>query len=118
MVLPAVLIMNAGACRVAPTPEREPDITGIITSVAPGPAEGPLGTISVETVPEDEAGTPKARVTINPETRIRRDRAGVDESFATLREGMQVYVWFTGPVLESYPVQAAAERVVISADEP
>lgn len=117
-LLPTVLMLGAVACRVAEMPVQEPDITGIITAVAPGPADGPLGTIRVETVPEDEAGTPKASVTINPDTRIHHDTSREDESFGALREGMQVHVWFTGPVRESYPVQATAARVVINAGAP
>ncbi len=116
-LLPAIVILGVVGCRVAGSPEGEPDISGIITAVAPGPADGPLGTIRVETVPEDESGTPKASITINPDTQIDRD-ASRDESFGVLREGMQVRVWFTGPVRESYPVQATAERVVIDADAP
>ncbi len=117
-LLLAAVVAGAIACRVAEAPEREPDISGIITAVAPGPADGPLGTIRVETVPEDEAGTPKASITINPETQIHRDASRDGQSFSALSEGVRVHVWFTGPVRESYPVQAAAERVLIDAGAP
>jgi len=35
-------------------------------------------------------------------------------SFEALEAGQQVQLWFTGPVMESYPAQARARQIVIT----
>jgi hypothetical protein len=73
------------------------------------------GVILVEERPQDQAGSAKASVTVNAASRIYRGRVGAATrgSFSDLRTGQLVEVWFSGGVLDSYPVQAAASVIVI-----
>lgn len=73
------------------------------------------GVILVEERPQDQAGSAKASVTINAATRIYRGRVGASTkgSFGDLHNAQIVEVWFSGPVLTSYPVQATASVIVI-----
>jgi hypothetical protein len=65
------------------------------------------------------AGYPVAQVTVGSGARVLRRTAGdpVPASTEELRVGTRVAVWFTGPVLRSYPAQATA-RLVIIVPEP
>jgi hypothetical protein len=94
------------------TPAGPPSIRGTITSLTPVAGQG---VILVEERPGDQAGSDKASVTINAATRIYRGRvsASTKGSFGDLRNGQIVEVWFSGPVLTSYPVQATASVIVI-----
>lgn len=70
------------------------------------------GTIRVETIPTDAAGSPKAVVTVNANSMVLLlDRT--EGEFRSLSVGQWVRVWFNGPVLESYPVQGYAATVAI-----
>ena len=93
-------------------PNGPPSIRGTITSVAP---LGGQGVILVEARPQDRAGSDKASVTVNAATRIYRGRvsASTKVSFSDLSNAQLVEVWFNGPVLTSYPVQATASVIVI-----
>jgi hypothetical protein len=73
------------------------------------------GVILVEERPQDGAGSDKASVTVNAATRIYRGRvsASTKGSFSDLRNGQLVEVWFAGPVLASYPIQATASTILI-----
>ena len=56
----------------------------------------------------------KASLAITEDTKL-LERVGdeyVEFIFDDLSEGMLVEVWITGPVAESYPIQAAADTVV------
>jgi hypothetical protein len=76
---------------------------------------GGQGVILVEERPQDRAGSGKASITVNATTRIYRGRvsASTKGSFSDLRNAQLVEVWFAGPVLTSYPVQATASVIVI-----
>ena len=93
-------------------PNGPPSIRGTITSVRP---LGGQGVILVEERPQDRAGSDKASITVNAATRIYRGRvdASTKGSFSDLRNAQVVEVWFAGPVLTSYPVQATASVIVI-----
>ena len=82
-----------------------PSIIGQVTAVA-------LPTIVVEERPTEPHGSAKARVRITEGTQVLRRGAGVVGA-TELRVGQQVTVWFTGPVMESYPLQATAGVIVI-----
>lgn len=82
-----------------------PSIRGTITLV-----DG--GTIRVEEVPAEESGSAKATVRVDSDTPI-RNRDGSPAAISDLAVGEVVAVWFTGPVAESYPVQARAGGVEI-----
>src|ERR1700694_5109141 len=113
----ALLVIAAGIALVVRTqadaaPSGPPSIRGTITTVSPLVGQG---VIMVEERPQDLAGSNKASVTVNASTRIYRGRisASTKGSFGDLRNGQIVEVWFDGPVLTSYPVQAAASVIVI-----
>jgi hypothetical protein len=105
--LAAVLMARADAA-----PGGPPSIRGTITNVSP---LGGQGVIMVEERPQDQAGSAKASVTVNAATRIYRGRVGASTkgSFSDLRNGQLVEIWFTGPVLTSYPIQTTASVILI-----
>jgi hypothetical protein len=113
-----VLLVTAGGialvvmARADAAPSGPPSIRGTITSVSPLVGQG---VILVEERPQDQAGSNKASVTINAATRIYRGRvsASTKGSFGDLRNGQVVEVWFSGPVLTSYPIQATADVILI-----
>lgn len=94
---------------------RAPDISGNVISVdAKGLEAGKdtrTGTILVDG--EGPQGALRASIRVTDDTSIEKRRG--DElspaKFTDLREGLAVEVWFTGPVAESYPVQATASEV-------
>src|SRR5262245_51856604 len=96
-------------------PASPPDIRGTLTKVN---VSVEPRTVLVEEKPEESAGSPKASVRLTPETRILKRMAGEVERAAPqdLAVGQTVSVWFSGPVMESYPIQATAATVVI--EEP
>jgi hypothetical protein len=110
------LLFSLAACAPrsgdAVTPATAPDIRGTATKV--NVAVEPR-TVLVEEQPEETSGSAKAMVKLTEETRILR-RAASEVEPATpgeLAVGQTVSVWFSGPVLESFPVQVGAAVVVI-----
>ena len=96
--------------------EARPDISGTITRVDTlDGIGGRVAEATVEANPLEESGSAKARVTITTATRIFVDESDVRRpaTLDELRRLRTVDVWFEGPVMESYPVQATAARVVV-----
>ena len=95
---------------------RPRDMHGHITAVTPTenrPSGSDwLGTILVEGPREGNPISDKARVSIMTKTTIVSGSGG-SGTFADLRVGSAVEVWFDGPVRESYPVQVDAGRIVV-----
>lgn len=107
LLLAAVVALPALAGCAKPEP---PDIRGKITHFA----EIPNGVaILVEGKVAEGTTYDKASVTVNKATEVVREGKDDDVGIKALSAGQTVEVWFTGPVAESYPVQAAAEKVVI-----
>ena len=109
----------AGGEPLAPAAETPPDIRGTITDVQPanvaGGAQGLVGSIRVEGPIEAGTKFDKASVRITNETHL-VERQGEERRAVTMEAlavGQRVEAWFTGPVAESYPVQATALEVVI-----
>lgn len=94
-----------------------PDIRGSITSIqASGESGGAtLGSILVEGSLQPDTKVDRASVRIMRDTMIFEESAGkrTRSGFGALDAGETVEAIFTGPVLESYPVQATAAQVVI-----
>jgi hypothetical protein len=87
------------------TPRTAPSIIGQVTAIA-------LPVITVEEKPTEPHGSAKAFVRTTNDTQVlRRGEGGLGT--AELQVGQQVKVWFTGPVMESYPLQATASVIVI-----
>ncbi len=109
------LMTVAADCTSAPRAlETEPYFTGFITEIHPIGEKGTLGQILVES-PADEF-TDKYWVTIKDETLI-FEQDGEERSqvaFEAVATEQQVQIWFTGPIMESFPMQGTAQQVVIA----
>jgi len=106
------LLVGGIGCASAPVsaPTTPPDIAGQVTAVDPSGER--IGTIRVEASPGERAGSAKAMIRVGTATVV----IGPDhrrEEFAALAVGQSVRVWFSGPVLESYPVRAGAATIAI-----
>ena len=91
-------------------PTTPPSIAGTITAVDQQGEH--RGTIRIEAVPEEESGSDQAVVTIGQGTAL-LNASGQRIGFSQLKEGRKVRAWFTGPVRESYPVQADAATIIL-----
>jgi hypothetical protein len=95
------------------------DIRGTITSIhradTQSQEEGIMGTVLIEGAVEEDTEFDKASVTITEETRIfeQEGQGRRAVTFEALQVGQRVEARFTGPVMESYPVQATAREIVI-----
>jgi hypothetical protein len=101
------------------TPGAGADIRGSITDIQQADAqsreEGIIGSVLIEGVIEEDTEFDKASVTITDKTRV-LEQKGEDRlsvTFESLKIGQRVEARFTGPVMESYPVQATASEIVI-----
>lgn len=109
-MLVLLALVTACAPSTPRAPAGPPSIEGRLTAV--DRAGERIGSIRVEANPSESSGSDKAVVRITQGTAIvRADSAPAD--FNALSSGQWVRVWFTGPVRESYPVQADAARVQI-----
>jgi hypothetical protein len=123
LLLAGLLLWSTACGGTSPaTGEFRPDINGTITGVYPAEGalreRGMLGSILVETMPGTKTPYDKASVTITVNTRLVEQTTGNGQdqrpaAFEALQAGQSVQVEFTGPVMESYPVQATAGAVVI-----
>ena len=101
-------------CTSATKPiETEADFIGFITEIHPMQEKGISGQISVES--HAEKIVTKYTITITDETLIfRQDGDNLrNANFAALETRQWVQIWFSGPVMESWPMQATAKQVVI-----
>jgi beta-N-acetylhexosaminidase len=94
------------------------DVRGVITIVtrAEGKGRGKvLAYVLIEGAKEPDTQVDKASVTVMAETKvfINRDGERKTAEFAALKKGQKVEARFTGPVKESYPVQADAAEITI-----
>jgi hypothetical protein len=113
LVRSALLATLACAPNGGTIPTDPPFMSGTVTSIG-RVAEGWI--VRVEERPQDVSGSAKGAFRVGARTDVRRGggRARADD----LREGQRVRVWVTGPVAESYPVQAAARMIVIDGEAP
>jgi hypothetical protein len=102
-----------GCASAAKPLETEADFYGFITEIHPNGEGDIVGRISVESHADKIVS--KYIVTITDETLIfRQDGDNLRQAdFKAFENKQWVRIWFTGPVLESYPVQATAGQVVI-----
>ena len=94
--------------------KTEADFTGWVIEVHTIGQKGTLGQILVES--QVEKVVDKRMVTIKDETLILQQDGDYQRqvAFAELRATQQVQVWFTGPILESFPPQGTAQQIVIT----
>jgi hypothetical protein len=95
-------------------PNDAPFMNGTITAIG-RVAEG--WSVRVEERPQDVSGSAKGVFRVGERTDVRRTSGGRARA-EDLREGQRVRVWVTGPVAESYPVQAGARLVVVDTEAP
>lgn len=110
-----VLGLLAGCGGSEPEPVTA-DIRGVITALTPAGEPGAaLGSVRIEGAKQPDTRYDKASVRITPETRVFQQLGDFRRplTFADLALGDKVEARFTGPVAESYPVQATASEVVI-----
>lgn len=101
-------------CTAAGAPlETAADFTGFITDIQPATEPDPVGRVSVESH-ADKIVT-KYVVSVNKNTFIFRQNAESISpgNFAALENRQWVKLWFSGPVLESFPMQATASQILI-----
>ncbi len=103
-----------------PGDEKEFDIRGTITSLdrdpeTPRTGQTVLAVIRVEGVVEEDTRYDKASISITDQTLIFEQKGEVQKPLPlnALQKGQRVQAKFTGPVAESYPVQATASQIVI-----
>lgn len=121
-LLGAAVVGGCGGATAAqpasPSPSAPPsgvaDITGVVRDVTPG---GDAGTAVLLVVadPDVVSSVDRASVRVTTQTAVWAP-PGADVAAPTLDDlavGQRVAVWFTGPVAESYPVQATAGAVQI-----
>ena len=105
-----VLLAVVTDCTSAPKAlETESDFTGFITVIHPVGEKGVLGQILVES--HSDKLVDKYMVKIKDETQIFQ-QSGVERcqvAFGALETGQRVQLWFTRPVMESFPMQATAQ---------
>jgi hypothetical protein len=121
LVLTAVLL---AACAGGP---GDPNGDASASLAVPGDAASIIGDVKqveggarptrilVEQIPTRSAGEPIAWVDVTSSTRIlaRHEGRTSRASAAELAVGARVWVWFTGSVRESFPVQATGGTIVI-----
>jgi beta-N-acetylhexosaminidase len=112
----------AGASSPSLAQDKKADINGVITkaSVSNDAKKVTLGSILVEGKVEKDTSYDKASITILKTTKLEKQvgKEIMPATFADLKVGAKVIATFSGPVAESYPVQARAGVVLIlPADE-
>ena len=116
LILLLLIAALATGCKpAAPSPDF--DIQGRITDILPGDGQYKdfLGTIRIEGEPVTSTSYDKAVVTVTRSTRMwkKSGEGYVAATWDDLKFGALVQAKFTGPVRESYPVQADAAEIVI-----
>ena len=112
-LLVALMVVSPGCASTATPMETEADLVGFITETRPTGEGDILGQINVESHADKIVS--KYIITITDETLIFW-QDGDDlrrTAFETLENKQWVKIWFTGPVIESFPVQGTAGQVVI-----
>jgi hypothetical protein len=92
------------------------DIRGIVTQIRRSDGQPKiLGHILIEGTKESDTQFDKARVAVTTETTLFVERDGERKraTFTDLKEGQRVEASFIGPVMETYPVQAAAGEITL-----
>lgn len=118
------LTFFTSCCPNQPTPpnsDAQVDIRGTILNIFPSQVNSDiLGTIYVEGPLYEDTFYDKASIKITSSTlmyqvdnQLSSNDQFVQIPFSELQAGMMVEVTFTGPVLESYPVQATAKKVLV-----
>lgn len=99
-----------------PLPIRKIDVRGSISTIQEASEDsktrGILASVLIEGALESDTAFDRAVVTITQDTWI-LGSDGQTLGIAALQTGLRVEALFTGPVMESYPVQVTASEIVI-----
>ena len=109
------LTVASSSCMLNTEPlETEADILAFITEIHPGQNGDSSGQISVESHADKIVS--KYTVTIKTDTLIfQQDGENLTKvTFSAFESQQWVNIWFTGPILESWPMQGTAKQVVIT----
>jgi hypothetical protein len=112
-LLVALMMVSPGCASTAEPMETEADLIGFITETRPNGEGDIVGQINVESHADKIVS--KYIITITDETLIFQ-QDGNDlrrTAFKTLENKQWVKIWFTGPVMESFPARGTAGQVVI-----
>jgi beta-N-acetylhexosaminidase len=118
-VLFAAALALVAADKAEPEPKKvappKADVRGEVKKVTGLRAKDLVGNVLVEGSKEKDTQHDKASVTLTSKTKIYlwADGKKKDAKFTDVKEGSKVQCVFTGPVAESYPVQARASEVII-----
>lgn len=119
--MPAILcsVLIGLTTSLAVADEKKPDIQGTSSKIRANDAAGKTGSMLVEAPKGAKFAFDKAMIRVDAKTKIEKANGDKFEEakFTDIKEGTKVSVWITGPVAESYPVQATAGRIVIHADK-
>lgn len=119
IALVSVVVVLTGADKAEPEPRPvkppKADVRGTVKSVSALRARGLIGRMLIEGKKEADTGHDKASVTILAGATIEKWVGGkkVKAKFDDIKPGCVVQCVFTGPVAESYPVQARTKEVLI-----
>jgi beta-N-acetylhexosaminidase len=105
------LLFTAAGCNKVSSKEKF-DIRGEITKLTLKDGSK-IANILVEGKIHEDASYDKASVYVGEKTKIYQANTNKKLTISDLKEGSQVEIIFTGPVRESYPVQADAEIIRI-----
>ena len=112
----ATAVVPASPSPSAPPPSAPPsapaDITGTVSDLTGGTGSDPLPVLLVVADPGSTGAIDRASVRVIKEAVVWTSD-GMRGAASDLAEGERVAVWFSGPVAESYPVQATAGVVEI-----
>ncbi len=100
---------GGGSSDESKLPTASPDIRGTITTLN---VFEDTTSILIEGIVEEDTGYDKASVSLPADGAVFAEDGSM-ASARDLAEGQRVEAWFTGPVAESYPVQATGEAVRI-----
>lgn len=109
------LTVVALSCTLSSKPiETEADFIGFITEIQPVQDRDVTGQISVESH-ADKIVT-RYVITIKGDTLLFHQNGENlrKTTFNTLETKQWVKIWFSGPVMESWPMQATAQQVVVA----
>ncbi len=117
LALVAVIASLLGADKVEPDPVKPPkaDIRGEVKSVAAVDAKAFIGRMMIDGKKEADTMYDKASVTVLRGAKIKKWVGGkaAEAKFEDIKVGCKIQCVFTGPVAESYPVQARTMEVLI-----
>ncbi|MDP3879430.1 MAG: DUF3221 domain-containing protein [Dehalococcoidales bacterium] len=112
-LLIGLMVVSVDCASVTKPIETEADFIGFITEIHPIKEGGISGQISVESHADKIVA--RYTVTIEDDTLIFRQDGDKlrNATFAALETRQWVQIWFSGPVMESWPMQGTAQQVVI-----